>query len=105
MKYPLSVALAALLTAPAMPALAADNGQALFSSKPCVACHRIDQKLVGPALNEVAAKYPDDEATRQRLADHIKNGTSGNWGQIPMPPNAVTEAEALTLAEWVLGLK
>ncbi|BES72759.1 cytochrome C-551 [Marinobacter nanhaiticus D15-8W] len=105
MKYPLSVAFTVLLAAPAVPVFAADDGQALFSSKPCVACHRVDQKLVGPALNEVAAKYPDDDATKQRLADHIKNGTSGNWGQIPMPPNAVTEEEALKLAEWVLGLK
>ena len=31
------------------PALAQD-GEALFKSKPCAACHSIDAKLVGPAF-------------------------------------------------------
>jgi cytochrome c len=39
------------------------------------------------------------------LASHIKNGTQGNWGPVPMPPNMVTEDEAKVLAEWVLTLK
>ena len=38
------------------PALAQD-GESLYKSKACVACHAIDSKLVGPAYKEVAAKY------------------------------------------------
>ena len=85
--------------------LAADEGEELFKSKPCVACHTVDSKLVGPGMKEVAVKYAGDEEAPARLADHIKNGTTGNWGQMPMPPNPVTEEEALTLANWVLSLK
>lgn len=86
------------------PALASD-GETLFKSKPCVACHTIDNKMVGPALKEVAAANADVEGAVETLALHIKNGSSGIWGPIPMPPNVVTEEEATILAEWVLSLK
>lgn len=86
------------------PALASD-GETLFKSKPCVACHTIDNKMVGPALKEVAAANADVEGAVETLALHIKNGSAGIWGPIPMPPNVVTEEEATILAEWVLSLK
>ena len=54
------------------PALAQD-GEALFKSKPCTACHSIDAKLVGPPLKEVAAKYADQPDAVAMLAGHIKN--------------------------------
>lgn len=68
------------------PALAQD-GEALFKSKPCAACHSIDAKLVGPAFKEVAAKYAGQDGAADLLAGHIKNGSQGVWGPIPMPPN------------------
>ena len=86
------------------PALAQD-GPALFKSKPCAACHSIDSKVVGPALKDVAAKNAAVKDAATTLASHIKNGTQGNWGPVPMPPNLVTEDEAKVLAEWVLTLK
>ena len=86
------------------PALAQD-GEALFKSKPCAACHNVDMKMVGPALKEVAAKYAGTEGAAELLAGRIKNGTVGNWGQMPMPANPVTDEEAKILAEWVLSLK
>ena len=86
------------------PALAQD-GQALFNSNPCVGCHTLDSKLVGPAMKEVAAKNTGVKDAAATLASHIKNGTQGNWGPIPMPPNQVTDEEAKVLADWVLSLK
>lgn len=88
----------------AQPALASD-GETLFKSKPCVACHTVDNKMVGPALKEVAAKNAGVEGAVETLALHIKEGSAGIWGPIPMPPNVVTEEEATILAEWVLSLK
>lgn len=95
------IALLPLMTAPM--AQAAD-GEALFKSKPCVACHTVDKKVVGPALKDVSKKYAGDADAPARLADHIKNGTKGHWGPVPMPPNPVTEDEAMTLAKWILTL-
>ncbi|KTB66765.1 c-type cytochrome [Pseudomonas allii] len=102
-----NILLALLATAAALslqPALAQD-GPALFKSKPCAACHAVDSKLVGPALKDVAAKNAGVKDAATTLASHIKNGTQGNWGPIPMPPNPVTDDEAKVLAEWVLTLK
>ncbi|VVO39388.1 c-type cytochrome [Pseudomonas fluorescens] len=86
------------------PALAAD-GPTLFKSKPCAACHSIDTKVVGPALKDVAAKNAGVPGAQETLAKHIKEGTSGNWGPMPMPANPVTDDEAKILAAWVLTLK
>lgn len=98
-----------LLPLVAVAALAAAHtasaDEALFKSKPCIACHSVDAKLVGPSLKEVATKYADEDGAAELLADHIKNGSSGVWGPIPMPPNAVTEEEASKLADWILTLK
>lgn len=91
----------ALLASP----LALADGEALFNSKPCAACHAVDSKLVGPALKEVAAKYDGEEGAVATVAGHIKNGISGLWGPIPMPANQVTDEEATELATWVLSLK
>tara|TARA_R110001599_G_scaffold35109_2_gene111707 strand:- start:1964 stop:2251 length:288 start_codon:yes stop_codon:yes gene_type:complete len=91
----------AMLAAP----VALADGEALFNSKPCVACHAVDNKLVGPSLKEVAAKYDGEEGAVATVAGHIKNGISGLWGPIPMPANQVTDDEATQLAEWVLSLK
>lgn len=106
-KYLLPLAVAgALFSAQAVTAQeAGEGGEALFKSKPCVACHSVDAQLVGPALNAVAAKYKDEENAVETIAANIKNGSSGVWGAIPMPPNQVTDDEAKLLAEWVLTLE
>jgi len=39
------------------------------------------------------------------LSKKIKDGSSGVWGAIPMPPNGpkVSDADIKVLAEWVLA--
>jgi cytochrome c len=94
------VAVAATATAPAF----AD--QALATAKNCMACHAMDKKLVGPSYKDVAAKYAGDKSAVDKLAGKIMKGGSGIWGAVPMPANAqVNEAEAKTLAAWVMGAK
>ncbi len=99
------IPLAALLSLAALPNAHAASGEELFKSKPCGACHSVQAKLVGPSLKDVAAKNAGVDGAAEVLAGHIKNGSSGVWGAMPMPPNPVTEEEAKTLAEWVLTLK
>lgn len=72
----------------------------------CVTCHANDKKLVGPAYKDVAAKYASDAGAAEKLAKKIKAGGVGVWGPIPMPANpAVSDADALTLAKYVLTIK
>lgn len=78
----------------------------LAKAKNCMACHANDRKLVGPSYKDVATKYASDKEAASKLARKIREGGVGVWGQIPMPANPqVTEAEALTLARWVLTIK
>ena len=91
------------IAAVAAPALA---DQALATAKNCMACHAVDKKLVGPSYKDVAAKYAGQKDAADKLAVKIQKGGSGVWGPVPMPANAqVNEAEAKTLAKWVLNLK
>ena len=78
---------------------------ALATAKNCMACHATDTKLVGPAYKDVAAKYKGDAKAPAMLAEKIKAGGKGVWGQVPMPPNNVTPEEASKLAAWVLAQK
>ena len=70
----------------------------------CMACHAVDKKLVGPAYQDVAKKYADQKDAVDALAASIKKGGSGKWGPVPMPAQtALSEADAKTLAAWILG--
>ena len=91
---------------PSLPETAASSGDALtqlLSANACMACHQIDKRVVGPSFKEVAAKYAGDAAATALLTNKIKAGGSGNWGAVPMPPNAgLSDAELAQLAAWVL---
>jgi cytochrome c len=83
----------------------AQADEALAKAKNCMSCHAIDKKLVGPAYKDVAAKYKGDAKAPAMLAAKVKAGGKGTWGEIPMPPNNVTDEEAKKLVAWVLSQK
>jgi cytochrome c len=84
----------------------AQADEKLAQSKNCLACHQVDKKLVGPSYKDVAAKYGNDKDAEAKLVKKVREGGTGVWGQIPMPPNpAVSEAEAKTLVKWILAMK
>ena len=86
-------------------ALAADAPQ-LLKDKACFACHIVDKKLVGPSYKEVAAKYKSRKDAEAYLVKKIKEGSTGVWGPVPMPPNAtVADSDAKTLAKYILTIK
>ena len=94
------------LLLPTGAAFADDDDDEFYKTKNCFACHRIDRNTLGPSFKSVAAKYVEDKGADVKLAKKIREGGVGVWGQVPMPPQTqVTEAEALTLARWVLELK
>ncbi|WP_448587281.1 c-type cytochrome [Thermocrinis sp.] len=78
------------------------NAEALAKAKGCFACHDINAKKVGPAFKDVAKR---EAGKVDEVAKVIKNGGVGEWGNVPMPPQNVTEEEAKLLAQWVLSLK
>ena len=73
---------------------------------PVVQSHAVDKKVVGPALNDIAAKYKGDAGAQARLEEKVKKGSQGAWGPIPMPPNPkVSDADVTALVKWILSLK
>ena len=83
----------------------AQADEALAKTKNCTTCHGLDKKIVGPAYKDIAAKRGAEKGAEAALAAKIKAGSKNEWGQVPMPPNNVTDAEAATLAKWVLSIK
>ena len=80
--------------------------EALAKKHNCLTCHAVDKKVIGPSYAEVAAKYKGDAGAEAKLITKVKNGGSGVWGQIPMPPNAaVPDADIKTIVKWVLATK
>jgi cytochrome c len=96
------ITLSALMVVAVSPAFANAD---LAAKKNCMACHAVDKKLVGPSYKDVAAKYAKDPGAQAKLADKVKKGGVGVWGQVPMPANQVTPDEAKQLATWVLQQK
>jgi cytochrome c len=94
---------AAVSLVAASPAFASAD---LAKAKNCLACHAPDKKLIGPSYKDVAAKYAKDKDAVTKLAQKIRAGGVGSWGQIPMPANPqVSAAEAETRATWVMATK
>lgn len=92
--------------AAAFSALPAAASEELAKKHACFACHTLDKKLVGPSYKEVAAKYRSDKGAAAKLAEKVKNGSQGVWGNVPMPPNsAVPDADVKALVSWILSQK
>lgn len=72
----------------------------------CLTCHKIDEKVIGPAYRDVANKYESTEANIKMLAEKVVKGGTGVWGEVAMPPNAaVTIADAEQMVKYILLLK
>jgi cytochrome c len=78
----------------------------LATKSGCLACHKIDAKVLGPSFKDVAAKYKGDKKAEAMLIDKVKKGGMGTWGPIAMPPNGhVKDDDIKALVKWVLALK
>ncbi len=82
------------------------KGLELIGKSDCLTCHKVREKLIGPAYKDVAAKYESTEANISMLAGKIIKGGKGVWGEVPMTPHpTVSEADAKQMIKYVLLLK
>jgi len=92
---------------------ASDKGLELIGASDCTTCHRLNKASsgasIGPAYDEVAAKYSAANAadsTVNRLVKKIISGGSGVWGTVPMTPHpSVPEADVKAMVKYILALK
>lgn len=99
-------------TNPATPAasgaLTQEQALALAKANGCLACHKIDAKLVGPAWKEVGAKYKDDAHAARTIAANIRKGGSFGWKFGFMPARGgskISDADIDRLAGFIAALK
>ncbi|TGE28938.1 c-type cytochrome [Hymenobacter metallicola] len=82
------------------------KGAKLIEGSDCMGCHRENEKLLGPAYQAVAEKYPSNDANVQMLAGKIIKGGKGNWGDVAMTPHpGLSEADAQEMARYILSLR
>jgi cytochrome c len=100
-RYLLAAGLSVGALLAAAPAMASTE---LAKKHNCTACHQVDKKVIGPSYQEVAKKYKGQKDAAAKLAEKVKKGSTGVWGNIPMPPNAaVSDADIKALVAWVLA--
>lgn len=85
----------------------AATGPDLIAKSDCSTCHKEQEKLVGPAFADVAAKYQaGGDAIVDTLAHKIINGGSGHWGNIPMAAHpGISIDQAKTIVNYILTIK
>lgn len=82
----------------------------LANKSGCLACHSVEKKVVGPAWQDVGARYKGETDIKAKLIEKVKKGGKGNWtevtGGVPMPPYSprVPDEEIDKLVTFVLSL-
>jgi cytochrome c len=83
------------------------KGLAIEAASDCATCHKIDEKVQGPAYQDIAKKYsglPDTIVTH--LAKKVISGGTGVWGEILMIPHPqLSQADAEAAVKYILLLK
>lgn len=81
-------------------------GKNIMLSSDCKACHKINEKSIGPSYTEVAQHYPESGSTKRYLQEKIRNGGSGVWGENSMPAHPDMSREELELVvDWIMSLR
>ena len=78
----------------------------LLTDSDCLSCHATDRKVVGPSYFDIAKRYAAQANAAEKLANSIRQGGSGNWGDVPMTPHPDLKDEQLgQIVTWILSLK
>jgi cytochrome c len=74
-----------------------------FHSSGCSSCHTAADSAAGPSLQAIAKRYKG-KAVVAELADRIRSGSQGRWGDLPHPAiDYLSQSEAVLMAKWILG--
>jgi cytochrome c len=82
------------------------KGLDLIAANDCLTCHKVDEKVTGPAYRDVANKYDNTDANVKMLAQKVITGGKGVWGDAAMTPHAaLAEADAEQMVKYILLLR
>jgi cytochrome c len=78
-------------------------GLSLIKKSACFTCHAAKNKLIGPSLQLIAKRYSNNATTIETLAKKVMKGSTGIWGNIPMPPHPdLKTGQAREMIRWIL---
>ena len=78
-------------------------GLSLIKTSACFTCHAAKNKLIGPSLELIAKRYPNNSTSIETLAKKLIKGSTGIWGKIPMPPHPDLKTDqAKEIIRWIL---
>lgn len=81
------------------------NGEVLISKSDCFACHKVQDKVLGPSYKDIANKYAKNKANIDYLINKVKVGGSGVWGAVPMSPHPnLSDDDARDMILYILSL-
>lgn len=84
----------------------ASNGEKLVKESDCSSCHAPDREVVGPSYSEIAKRFAGEPGAADKLAARIREGGSGNWGDVAMTPHPdLTQAQGKEMVTWIFSLK
>lgn len=83
-----------------------DAGLTMIGALDCTTCHKISEKVIGPAYTEVAQKRENTPAMIDTLALKIINGGSGVYSAVPMTPHPTLSMDSARLmVKYIMSLK
>lgn len=83
-----------------------DKALDLIGKSGCTTCHKINEKLTGPAYTDVAKKYENTPANVEMLVNKVIKGGAGNWGEVQMIPHPdLPKQDIETMVKYILSLR
>ncbi len=87
-------------------ALQTETGEKLVNANDCSSCHAPARESVGPSYAAIAKRYAGQPNAAAKLSAKIREGGSGNWGDVAMTPHPdLTDAQAKQMLAWILAVK
>ncbi len=84
----------------------AEPGEKLVNDNDCSSCHAPARESVGPSFAAIAKRYGGQPNAAAKLSTRIREGGSGNWGDVAMTPHPdLTDAQAKQMLGWILSVK
>lgn len=81
------------------------EGGVLISKNDCRTCHNAIKKTVGPSYKSIAQKYEHSDENVLMLANKIKKGGSGIWGEQVMTPHPeISDYDLKSMVSYIFTL-
>lgn len=80
-------------------------GALLIAKNDCRTCHNKTKKTVGPSYVQIAKNYPHSDENKLMLANKIKLGGTGVWGQQKMTPHPeISDADLSEMIDYIFSI-